>query len=62
LAFGYKVTAYETDSELPDVNEDGVLVYGLFIEGARWDRDKNMLQDSFPMEMFSVIFILYISN
>ncbi|KNE58518.1 hypothetical protein AMAG_04085 [Allomyces macrogynus ATCC 38327] len=32
---------------------DGVLVRGLFIEGARWDRAKERLQDSFPMEMYS---------
>ncbi|RKO89719.1 dynein heavy chain and region D6 of dynein motor-domain-containing protein [Blyttiomyces helicus] len=34
---------------------DGVLVRGLFIEGARWDREKRLLQDSFPMEMFSAM-------
>ncbi|KAJ3216110.1 Dynein heavy chain 6, axonemal [Dinochytrium kinnereticum] len=35
--------------------EDGVLISGLFIEGARWDRMKHLLQDSFPMEMFSTM-------
>jgi dynein heavy chain len=35
-------------------NEDGVLVSGLFLEGARWDREKQLIQDSFPMEMYSV--------
>ncbi|KAJ3052746.1 Dynein heavy chain 6, axonemal [Rhizophlyctis rosea] len=35
--------------------EDGVLVKGLFMEGARWDREKRLLQDSFPMEMFSTM-------
>ncbi|KAJ3101998.1 Dynein heavy chain 6, axonemal [Phlyctochytrium planicorne] len=34
-------------------DEDGVLISGLFMEGARWDRQKHLLQDSFPMEMFS---------
>ncbi|KAJ3068328.1 Dynein heavy chain 6, axonemal [Podochytrium sp. JEL0797] len=34
-------------------DEDGVLIRGLFIEGARWDRERMMLQDSHPMEMFS---------
>ncbi|KAJ3137918.1 Dynein heavy chain 6, axonemal [Physocladia obscura] len=37
--------------EYPD--SDGVLMRGIFIEGARWDRQKRSLQDSFPMEMFS---------
>ncbi len=39
---------------LIDGEEDGVLIRGLFIEGARWDKEKRLLQDSFPMEMFSV--------
>jgi dynein heavy chain, axonemal len=33
---------------------DGVLIRGLFIEGARWDVHKRVLKDSFPMEMSSV--------
>ncbi|KAI9346257.1 dynein heavy chain and region D6 of dynein motor-domain-containing protein [Obelidium mucronatum] len=34
---------------------DGVLMRGLYIEGARWDRQKGLLQDSYPMEMFSMM-------
>ncbi|KAJ3281611.1 Dynein heavy chain 6, axonemal [Borealophlyctis nickersoniae] len=34
---------------------DGVLVRGLFVEGARWDREKRLLQDSFPMEMYTTM-------
>jgi dynein heavy chain len=34
--------------------KDGVLVRGLYMEGARWNQKMNLLQDSFPMEMFSV--------
>ncbi|KAI8818687.1 dynein heavy chain and region D6 of dynein motor-domain-containing protein [Fimicolochytrium jonesii] len=36
-------------------SQDGVLVHGLFMEGARWDREKRLLQDSFPMEMYSTM-------
>ncbi|KAJ3183889.1 Dynein heavy chain 6, axonemal [Geranomyces variabilis] len=36
-------------------DQDGVLVHGLYMEGARWDREKRLLQDSFPMEMFSTM-------
>lgn len=32
----------------------GVAVSGLYMEGARWDIDKRILQDSYAMEMFSV--------
>ncbi|KAJ3004540.1 UNVERIFIED_CONTAM: Dynein heavy chain 6, axonemal [Siphonaria sp. JEL0065] len=34
-------------------DEDGVLIRGLYVEGARWDRERRVLQDSNPMEMFS---------
>jgi dynein heavy chain len=36
------------------LEEDGVLIRGIFMEGARWDKNRACLQDSFPMEMFSV--------
>ncbi|KAJ3023365.1 Dynein heavy chain 6, axonemal [Thoreauomyces humboldtii] len=39
----------------PLSDQDGVLVHGLYMEGARWDREKRLLQDSFPMEMFSTM-------
>ena len=56
LTFTYAVTALdEGDKKIEDfVNEDGVAVSGLFMEGARWDREKKNIQDSFPMEMYSV--------
>ncbi|KAI9348792.1 dynein heavy chain and region D6 of dynein motor-domain-containing protein [Zopfochytrium polystomum] len=37
---------------------DSVLIRGLFIEGARWNRKKRVLQDSYPMEMFSTMPLL----
>jgi dynein heavy chain len=33
--------------------EDGVIVYGMFMEGARYNRDHEMLVDSIPAEMYS---------
>jgi hypothetical protein len=46
--------AVEESFDPAQMTRDGVIVRGLFIEGARWDLDKRILQDSFPMEMFSV--------
>ncbi|TPX75806.1 hypothetical protein CcCBS67573_g02914 [Chytriomyces confervae] len=51
-----KSTPQEEDADFrhyPDA--DGVLIRGLYIEGARWDRQKSSLQDSYPMEMFSIM-------
>ena len=56
LSFSYAISEFEDASTVDSsvVEEDGVLIRGLFIEGARWDRQKKLLQDSFPMEMYSV--------
>ena len=33
--------------------EDGCVIYGLFLEGARWSKDENTLIDPKPKELFS---------
>ena len=57
LQFNYQVYQFHEDVTERIANKlenDGVLVNGLYLEGARWDMEKERLQDSFPMEMFSV--------
>lgn len=33
--------------------EDGCYIYGMFVEGARWDSDKQELAESRPKELFT---------
>ena len=33
--------------------EDGAYIYGLYMEGARWDFDKHIVTDSRPKELFT---------
>ena len=33
--------------------EDGSYIYGLFVEGARWDSEKQALAEARPQELFS---------
>uniref|UniRef100_A0A8C9K0H7 Dynein axonemal heavy chain 14 n=1 Tax=Panthera tigris altaica TaxID=74533 RepID=A0A8C9K0H7_PANTA len=40
-----------TASEGTDRTQVGVHVFGLFIEGARWNREQNILEDSLPREL-----------
>ena len=60
LQFNYHIHHFHDDDTKKIekyLGNDGVLVNGLFLEGARWDMEKERLQDSFPMEMFSVSWI-----
>ena len=66
LSFVYKMNDYDEDdpkmetvkADRSSEDEEGVLVRGLFMEGARWDKRKKLMQDSFAMEMYSVSFLL----
>ena len=56
--FNFKVRDIEPNDPIVgshELQEEGVLINGLFIEGARWDRDKKLLHDSHSLEMYSVI-------
>jgi len=46
--------------ELHVAPEAGVFVYGFFLEGARWDRDDELLQDSRPTELFTELPALWL--
>ncbi|ORX87336.1 hypothetical protein BCR32DRAFT_215454 [Anaeromyces robustus] len=58
LKFAYEIVPTNEDGTLVDPDspiEDGVLVEGLYIEGAHYDRDSKLLQDSYAMEMHSLM-------
>ncbi|RKP20476.1 dynein heavy chain 6, axonemal, partial [Rozella allomycis CSF55] len=53
LSFSFSVLSKDANeiSDL-DIDDDGTLVHGLYLEGARWDNEKKLLQDSLPMQMY----------
>ncbi|XP_068084555.1 dynein axonemal heavy chain 3 [Anabrus simplex] len=58
LGFQFEVTTVETDLETsPDF---GVYCQGLFLEGARWDRELNELNESFPKILFDIVPVIWL--
>ncbi len=55
LSFGFRMLAADGPDAIrrADVPDDGVLVYGLYMDGARWDRDARVIEDSRPGEIYS---------
>lgn len=58
LTFAYDVTdIFDGEENVGKLSEeDGVLISGLYMEGARWDTSLKTIQDSYSMEMYSVSF------
>ncbi|XP_071052666.1 dynein axonemal heavy chain 7 [Onthophagus taurus] len=52
LSFDYEMLKATTFSKAPD---DGVYVYGLFVDGARWNMKSMSLDESLPKVLFSTI-------
>lgn len=51
LDFGFTVVDMEPE-EITEHPEDGVFIHGLFMEGARWDINEGVIEDSLPAEMY----------
>jgi dynein heavy chain len=63
LVFDYDMTkiegdAHETITEGPEL---GVYVYGLFMEGMRWDREKMQLAESVPKALYDLMPVLQLT-
>jgi len=64
ITYGYNMN----DEPLENVTEppaDGAYIYGMFLEGARWDPSKQLLQESRPKELYTdlpIVHMLPIAN
>ncbi len=57
LVFDFSVTSIEASShkEIKEKPKEGVYVYGLFLEGARWDRLTGVLGESLPKVLYDAV-------
>lgn len=51
VKFSFTVTDKDKEDIKPN-NFDGVFIYGLYLDGARWDRDFKLLTDQQPGELY----------
>ena len=57
LIFEYNVLTVDTMTSPP---EDGVYVYGLYLEGARWDRSRQCIQESTPRVLYDQMPLIWL--
>uniref|UniRef100_A0A0G4I0P8 Dynein heavy chain C-terminal domain-containing protein n=1 Tax=Chromera velia CCMP2878 TaxID=1169474 RepID=A0A0G4I0P8_9ALVE len=61
LAFEHVVLAKKHESELESAPKDGCYIYGMFMDGARWDFEKNVIADQLPGVMYDSAPIIHLN-
>ena len=60
VSFNFVVKDDLTPEAVTGPPEDGVLIYGLQLEGARWDRETHSLEESLPKVLYSECPLLWL--
>jgi dynein heavy chain len=60
LNFEFKILDNQTYHDIKAKPEDGCYIYGMYIEGARWDNEKHMLGGSKPKELYTDIPLIWL--
>ncbi|XP_033740540.1 dynein heavy chain 3, axonemal-like isoform X1 [Pecten maximus] len=59
-AVGFEFEVTKEEKEMTKKPEDGAFVYGLFLEGSRWDREKMVLGESLPKILFDTMPVIWL--
>mmetsp|Transcript_375 Transcript_375/g.716 ORF Transcript_375/g.716 Transcript_375/m.716 type:complete len:264 (+) Transcript_375:1604-2395(+) len=55
LGFAFEILPAEKAEDIEERPEDGVYIHGLFIDGARFDRQNHIIADQQPAKMFETM-------
>lgn len=59
LLFEYHIKLSMVPEDVTEGPEDGVYIYGLYLEGARFDRDTGLVQESTPGVMYDLLPLIH---
>jgi dynein heavy chain len=62
VVYSTSVTRFERPDQVKNPPEEGIYVYGLFVEGASWNRQEEHLQESEPKKLFTSLPVLHITG
>ncbi|NXN95540.1 DYH3 protein, partial [Rhinopomastus cyanomelas] len=57
---GFEFEVMKQEHTMEKVPEDGAYVRGLFLEGARWDRESSVIGESFPKVLYDPLPIIWL--
>lgn len=60
MVLSTEVTKKMQPEEVGSVPREGAYVYGLFMEGARWDTGSGTIKDSLMKELYPVMPVMYL--
>lgn len=59
LDFAFTILEAERADEIEETPEQGVYIWGLYLDGARWDRENEILTDQLPSKMVETMPIIH---
>jgi len=60
IDFDVKIEDEKTHTDIKEKPSDGCYIYGLFLEGARWDNRKHILAQSRPKELYTDLPLIWL--
>ncbi|GFT47021.1 dynein heavy chain 3, axonemal [Nephila pilipes] len=57
---GFQFEVLKNETEVDEKPDDGACIVGLFLEGARWDRLRMILNESYPKVLYDTLPVIWI--